>query len=105
LLQPTERVPEVKDLWLNWFAIKGQEEFARACQRWSGNKVRSTVLERPELVRRFEVPRGFEAAIGSKQAGLMGWSPWPCTDIGLAVPKLKPAETGTFEGHVELRVR
>jgi len=101
---PTADVPDPESIWLKWLAVRGQEHFAESCRRWAGYKVRPGIAARPELVWRAEEPTGFQVRIGGEQAGLLGWSKWPCTDMAIVGADLPAGEDRVFRGYVEMGV-
>ena len=100
--EPTSSIPAPQELWLKWFPVKGKEEFVQACRQWRSKKIRSGLAVHPQLVWKPQEPDGFSVRIGSDQAGLLGWSHWPCTDLGLTCDETGPGETTKFTGYVEM---
>ena len=65
-----------------------------ACSRLNRRRVRTGfVVKERELV-------GFSWLI-SRQAIILGWSHWPCTDMGVYFGSLEPEQTGSITGQVE----
>ncbi len=101
-LQPTSSIPDPKDIWLKLFTVQGHEAFTAAHQEWDDYTIRPGLATKPELVWQSNDHEGFEVRIGSDQAGLLGWSKWPCTDMGLVVDEIGPGKEVTYSGYVTL---
>ena len=39
--------------------------------------------------------------LSSPDAALLGWSHWPCTDMGVCFGTLEPGQTGRITGQLE----
>jgi len=99
---PTAGVPDPESIWLKWFTVRGHEDYADACRKWVGYKIRPGTAEQPRLVWEAADTPGFEVRIGSEEAALLGWSKWPCTDMAIRGPDIPPGGDHEFKGYVEM---
>ena len=104
-LVPTDSIPDPKDIWLKLFSVKGHEAFAAAHRKWDDYTIRPGLASKGELVWQSTDRKGFVVRIGSDQAGLLGWSKWPCTDMGLEVDEIAPGKVATYSGYITMEFK
>lgn len=93
-----------KGRWLKWCPVQQHREKAERIAR------RQAHMWQPHIVATQGAVRAWRMALGepvqqfielsSPQAIILGWSHWPCTDMGLYFGSIEPGRSGTVGGTV-----
>ena len=100
---PVNTLPAPLERWLKWCPVAAHEETASrigtGSQRWQPH-IRATA----GAVRAWRIDGNEQQIIqlSSPAAVLLGWSHWPCTDMGLCFGDLAAGETGRVAGELRL---
>jgi len=87
--------------WLKWCPIEQRLEVAQRIGRNQGARWQPHIRASQGAVRAWRVEHGGlhqSICLTSPDAVLLGWSHWPCTDMGVCFGTLAPGQTGTTSG-------
>lgn len=102
LWRPCVSLDAPRGRWLKWCPVLAHHEAAERIGRHQGRLWQEHIHAKKGAVRawRMDLDRPVQQFIelSSEQAVFLGWSHWPCTDMGLYFGSLKPGATGQVNG-------
>tara|TARA_Y100000758_G_scaffold30110_1_gene19976 strand:- start:258 stop:1031 length:774 start_codon:yes stop_codon:yes gene_type:complete len=88
--------------WLKWCPVAGRDEAMRI-GRNQGTRWQPHIQATEGAVRAWRAHGSCQqfAQLSSPDAIILGWSHWPCTDMGVYFGTLEPGQTGRVTGKLE----
>jgi hypothetical protein len=101
---PTSALDAPIERWLKWCLVTARRDVAERIARNQSTRWQPHILAREGAVRAWRVAgdpieQQF-IQMTSPDAILLGWSHWPCTDMGVYLGTLETGQTGTAAGQV-----
>ncbi len=93
-------LPAPIERWLKWCGIRGKEDVVMKIGRIGGTRWQPHIWAQEGKVRAWCVKGNKQQYIEleSSNAVILGWSHWPCTDMGVYFGTLNPGQTGAVSG-------
>ena len=100
---PTSSLEAPLGRWLKWCPVTEHADAAGRIGRNQGTRWQSHIQATQGAVRAWRVDGRCQQFIqlASPDAIILGWSHWPCTDMGVSFGTLESGQTGSVTGQLE----
>ncbi len=93
-----------KERWLKWCPIQQHRKIAEKIARHNEHMWQPHIVAKESAVHAWRINAGRKTQqfieLASPDGIILGWSHWPCTDMGLYFGSIEPDNTATVEGHL-----
>jgi hypothetical protein len=94
-------LPAPKERWLKWCPVKSQIDIAQRIGRHQSHMFQPHIIAKHGAVRVWRMRLGQPVQefveMSSPDAMMLGWSHWPCTDMGLSFGSLEPGQRSSVQ--------
>jgi hypothetical protein len=99
---PASSLAAPLERWLKWCPVSGHAEAMQIGQN-QGTRWQPHIQATQGAVRAWRMHGGHQqfVQLSSPNAIILGWSHWPCTDLGVHFGTLEPGQTGRVTGQLE----
>lgn len=100
---PTNALTAPLQRWLKWCPVTTHQDAAERLGRSYETRWQPHIQNREGAVRAWRIKGNQQQFIQlqSPNAALLGWSHWPCTDMGVYFGTLEPGQSGRISGQLE----
>ncbi len=100
---PVNSLTAPMERWLKWCPVMEHQDVAERIGRNQGTRWQRHIQAKQGAVRAWRIEGNQQEIVQltSPDAIILGWSHWPCTDMGVYFGTLQPGKTGKVTGRLE----
>ncbi len=103
---PCAPLPAPKERWLKWCPVRARRDVGDVIGQGQAHMWQPHIEAARGAVRAWRMYLGAPIQqfieLSSDDAIILGWSHWPCTDMGLYFGSIEPGQSGTVQGNLRV---